>query len=182
MFKQLIRLWKQHPKSNNLRLEYRKQNTSFRITSNHFNAKKTPGKSIKLCFKCFKKKVPTFAGVSFPLKCLKSKWPNLRRWSDLSLWPQRPKLGKLEWRWRHVGRKSLETTNTVNTYRYKLSFKLSLIKGGKKKCVQNHSLETVTLRQKKMATWHVARKQASLKSEMSIINDLGMKSALISNL
>lgn len=130
-FKQLIRLWKQHPKSNNLRLEYKKQNTSLPITS---MPKKTPGKSIKLCFKCFKKKQfqcffgwfpmvfdPTFAGgVTSPFGL-----SNQRQTWMISSWNTQLYRGDdICWK------KSLETTNT---YRYKLSFKLSLIEGGKKK-------------------------------------------------
>ena len=65
--KQLIRLWKQHPKSNNLRLEYRKQNTSFPITS---MPKKTPGKSIKVLQVLQKKQFQCFFVLCFPLFCV----------------------------------------------------------------------------------------------------------------
>lgn len=128
-FKQLIRLWKQHPKSNNLRLEYRKQNTSFRITSTHFNTQKNSWEVYKSASSASKKKssgVSLFCVshgfcyfsqwfvVSVSIKTLKSKWPNLRRWSDLSLWPQQST--QEPFRWNRPWRSLVEPTPKLDDF------------------------------------------------------------------
>ena len=143
--------------------------------------KKTPGKSIKVLqvlkkkqFRCFFVLCfpwvfdPTFAGgVTSPFG-LSNQHQN---WMISSISSWNTQLYRVMICWKKIfGNYQYLCIDTNWTHSNSLwSF------GRKEKCVvQNHRLETVTLRQKKLATWHVVRKHASLKSEMSIINDLGM--------